>query len=100
MNVVTDRKRGPFPQPGQIKYDCNCPDWAGMCKAIAAVIYGIGARLDGRPSHGKWGFRRRRSPTGRRSRDRSARMPRVSKDCVGCTGRCRHQRIRRLARGG
>lgn len=49
MNVVTDRETGLFPQPGEIKYDCDCPDWADMCKHIAAVIYGIGARLDDRP---------------------------------------------------
>jgi uncharacterized Zn finger protein len=49
MNVVTHPKNGLFPLPGQIKYDCNCPDWASMCKHVAAVIYGIGARLDDRP---------------------------------------------------
>ncbi len=49
MQVVTDRESGLFPGPREIKYDCNCPDWAGMCKHIAAVIYGIGARLDARP---------------------------------------------------
>jgi uncharacterized Zn finger protein len=49
MAVVTDRKNGLFPQPGEIKYKCNCPDSAGMCKHIAAVMYGIGARLDERP---------------------------------------------------
>jgi uncharacterized Zn finger protein len=49
MAVVTDRKSGLFPQPGEIKYKCDCPDSAGMCKHIAAVIYGIGARLDERP---------------------------------------------------
>jgi uncharacterized Zn finger protein len=49
MGIVTDRKEGMFPQPGEISYQCNCPDWAGMCKHIAAVIYGIGARLDTKP---------------------------------------------------
>lgn len=49
MAVVTDRQNGLFPQPGEIKYKCNCPDSAGMCKHIAAVLYGIGARLDKRP---------------------------------------------------
>lgn len=49
MGTVTDRKDGLFPQPGEIKYSCDCPDWAGMCKHIAAVMYGIGARLDDRP---------------------------------------------------
>lgn len=49
MAVVTDRKNGLFPQPGEIKYKCDCPDSAGMCKHIAAAFYGIGARLDERP---------------------------------------------------
>jgi uncharacterized Zn finger protein len=49
MGVVTDRKAGLFPQSGEISYECTCPDWAGMCKHIAAVIYGIGVRLDKQP---------------------------------------------------
>jgi uncharacterized Zn finger protein len=49
MSVVTDRNKGLFPKPTQIQYKCNCPDYAGMCKHIAAVIYGIGARLDDKP---------------------------------------------------
>jgi uncharacterized Zn finger protein len=49
MEVVSDRKDGLFPQPGEIKFDCDCPDWAGMCKHVAAVLYGVGARLDHSP---------------------------------------------------
>ncbi len=49
MSVVTHRDKGLFPKPKQITYTCNCPDYAGMCKHIAAVIYGIGARLDEKP---------------------------------------------------
>jgi uncharacterized Zn finger protein/DNA-binding transcriptional regulator YiaG len=49
MRVVTDRKEGLFPQPREIRMQCSCPDWAGMCKHIAAVLYGVGARLDQRP---------------------------------------------------
>lgn len=49
MQIVTDRKEGLFPQPKEISFKCNCPDWAGMCKHIAAVMYGIGARLDVEP---------------------------------------------------
>jgi uncharacterized Zn finger protein len=49
MDRVTDRENGLFPLPGEIKYTCNCPDWADMCKHISAVMYGIGARLDARP---------------------------------------------------
>ncbi len=49
MEVVTDRKEGLFPLPGEISFDCDCPDWASMCKHVAAVLYGVGARLDERP---------------------------------------------------
>lgn len=49
MSVVTDRNNGLFPSPGQISLDCSCPDWAVMCKHVAAVLYGVGARLDERP---------------------------------------------------
>jgi len=49
MAVVTDKDRGLFPRPGEISLDCSCPDWAEMCKHVAAVLYGIGARLDERP---------------------------------------------------
>jgi len=49
MAVVTHKKNGLFPLPGEINYRCSCPDGASMCKHIAAVIYGIGARLDEQP---------------------------------------------------
>ena len=49
MGVVTDRDRGLFPKPGEIKLDCSCPDWATMCKHVASVLYGVGSRLDDRP---------------------------------------------------
>jgi len=49
MSTVADRKHGLFPLPGEIQYACDCPDWADMCKHIAAVMYGIGARLDTQP---------------------------------------------------
>ena len=49
MSVVTDRERGLFPKPGEIKLDCSCPDWASMCKHVASVLYGVGGRLDDRP---------------------------------------------------
>ena len=38
-----------FPAPKEIHFDCSCPDWAVMCKHVAAVLYGIGARLDNNP---------------------------------------------------
>ncbi|TQM89856.1 hypothetical protein BD293_4164 [Roseinatronobacter monicus] len=40
---------GLFPKPSEIKLSCTCPDWASMCKHVAATIYGIGARLDQQP---------------------------------------------------
>jgi uncharacterized Zn finger protein len=49
MEVVTDRKNGLFPLPGEIDLDCDCPDWAVMCKHVAAALYGVGARLDEKP---------------------------------------------------
>jgi uncharacterized Zn finger protein len=49
MAVVTDRDEGLFPKPRQISMECSCPDWAVMCKHVAAVLYGVGARLDEKP---------------------------------------------------
>ena len=49
MVIVTDRHHGLFPQPGEIALDCSCPDWADMCKHVAAVLYGVGSRLDSQP---------------------------------------------------
>jgi len=49
MRVITDRDSGLFPAPTEIKKSCSCPDWAGLCKHLAAVLYGIGARLDEKP---------------------------------------------------
>ena len=49
MEVVTDRQEGLFPLPGEMLFHCSCPDSAQMCKHIAAVLYGIGARLDSKP---------------------------------------------------
>jgi len=49
MEVVTDRQHGLFPQPKEITMSCTCPDWAVMCKHVAAVLYGVGARLDEKP---------------------------------------------------
>jgi uncharacterized Zn finger protein len=49
MLIVTDRKEGLFPLPGEISLRCSCPDSARMCKHVAAVLYGVGSRLDNRP---------------------------------------------------
>lgn len=40
---------GLFPEPREISFSCSCPDWAIMCKHIAATLYGVGARLDEEP---------------------------------------------------
>jgi uncharacterized Zn finger protein len=49
MELVTDRAGGLFPNPREIKMRCSCPDYAGMCKHLAAVMYGVGHRLDSSP---------------------------------------------------
>lgn len=49
MSVVTERKTGLFPQPNEITLACDCPDWATMCKHVAAVLYGVAVRLDTAP---------------------------------------------------
>ncbi|HQS84579.1 MAG TPA: SWIM zinc finger family protein, partial [Alphaproteobacteria bacterium] len=49
MEVITDCDKGLFPSPREIKLNCSCYDWADMCKHVAAVLYGVGARLDTRP---------------------------------------------------
>jgi uncharacterized Zn finger protein len=49
MQVVADREHGLFPSPREIRMSCSCPDWATMCKHVAAVLYGVGARLDEKP---------------------------------------------------
>tara|TARA_R110002072_G_scaffold145460_1_gene291901 strand:+ start:33254 stop:34210 length:957 start_codon:yes stop_codon:yes gene_type:complete len=49
MKRLTRRPDGLFPDFEEIKMECSCPDWAGLCKHLAAVLYGIGAHLDKRP---------------------------------------------------
>jgi uncharacterized Zn finger protein len=49
MEIITRREGGMFPAPREITLDCSCPDWADMCKHVAAVLYGIGARFDEQP---------------------------------------------------
>jgi len=49
MDIVCDPNKGIFPQQEEIEFHCSCPDWADMCKHIAAVLYGIGVRLDHQP---------------------------------------------------
>jgi uncharacterized Zn finger protein len=49
MERLCQQRTGLFPSPGEIQFACSCPDWASMCKHVAAVLYGVGARLDERP---------------------------------------------------
>lgn len=49
MEQVTDRAGGLFPKPKEIRMRCSCPDYAGMCKHVAAAMYGVGNRLDASP---------------------------------------------------
>ncbi len=49
METVTDREKGLFPKPKEIEMRCSCPDYAGMCKHVAATMYGVGNRLDSAP---------------------------------------------------
>ena len=48
-DLFLTQEKGLFPSPGEIHMNCSCPDWAGMCKHVAAVLYGVGARLDQDP---------------------------------------------------
>ena len=49
MARISQQQSGLFPSPKEIKLSCSCPDWAEMCKHVAAVLYGVGARLDQQP---------------------------------------------------
>ena len=49
MERICTPKTGLFPAPKEISFTCSCPDWAAMCKHVAAVLYGIGVRLDTQP---------------------------------------------------
>lgn len=49
MQRICTPRTGLFPAPKEISFNCSCPDSASMCKHIAAVLYGVGARLDQKP---------------------------------------------------
>jgi uncharacterized Zn finger protein len=49
MEIITRRETGLFPRPDEIGLSCSCPDWAGMCKHVAATLYAVGVRLDESP---------------------------------------------------
>lgn len=49
MKALFEGKDGLFPSPKEISFNCSCPDWAIMCKHVAAALYGVGARFDEQP---------------------------------------------------
>jgi uncharacterized Zn finger protein len=49
MQILATPNTGLFPAPREIQLSCTCPDWASMCKHVAAALYGVGARLDEAP---------------------------------------------------
>ena len=50
LKELFTQRGGLFPSSREISFSCSCPDWALMCKHVAAVLYGLGARLDENPS--------------------------------------------------
>ncbi len=49
-DLFTAQGTGLFPMPKEIALQCSCPDWASMCKHVAAALYGVGTRLDENPA--------------------------------------------------
>ena len=49
QEIFMAQGKGLFPTPEEIEFSCSCPDWAYMCKHVAATLYGIGTRLDESP---------------------------------------------------
>ena len=49
MERICRQGAGLFPKPSEIRFTCSCPDYASMCKHVAATLYGVGARLDATP---------------------------------------------------
>jgi uncharacterized Zn finger protein len=50
QDIFMVQGQGLFPTPTEITFDCSCPDWASMCKHVAATLYSVGARLDEDPA--------------------------------------------------
>ncbi len=48
--MFTAKGKGLFPTPEEIRFGCSCPDYATMCKHVAAALYGVGTRLDENPA--------------------------------------------------
>ena len=49
MERLCRQGNGLFPTPSEIRFSCSCHDAASMCKHVAAVLYGVGSRLDEQP---------------------------------------------------
>ncbi len=49
MQELFQGEDGLFPTPREISFNCSCPDWALMCKHVAAALYGVGVRFDEKP---------------------------------------------------
>jgi uncharacterized Zn finger protein len=49
MEKLCHRQKGLFPATRELELSCSCPDGAWLCKHLAAVLYGVGARLDHAP---------------------------------------------------
>jgi uncharacterized Zn finger protein len=49
LKDIFTEEGGLFPTPREISFSCTCPDWALMCKHVAAVMYAIGVRFDENP---------------------------------------------------
>jgi hypothetical protein len=49
MEVLCRPGEGLFPTPAEISFSCTCPDFATLCKHVAASLYGVGVRLDTAP---------------------------------------------------
>jgi uncharacterized Zn finger protein len=49
MDLIARPETGLIPLAGEVKFRCSCPDASSLCKHIAAVLYGVGARLDTKP---------------------------------------------------
>jgi len=45
-SLLIDLNEGLFPKSEEIQFTCTCPDGVNLCKHIAAVLYGVGSKLD------------------------------------------------------
>jgi uncharacterized Zn finger protein len=50
MAVISDKERGLFPSPREIRFNCSCPDYASLCKHSGAVLYGVAVKFDADPA--------------------------------------------------